>query len=43
MNADHESLRILVESYYPLCARLSQPFRQAVEDRRGSSPSALLD
>ncbi|EAU81513.1 tRNA (cytosine-5-)-methyltransferase [Coprinopsis cinerea okayama7 len=37
MDGDHESLKILVESYYPLCERLPQPFRKMVEDRPSGS------
>ncbi|TFK25363.1 cytosine-5--methyltransferase [Coprinopsis marcescibilis] len=37
VDADHRSLRTLVESYYPLCESLTQPFRKEIEDRSTGS------
>lgn len=33
MTADFATLRILLQTYYPLCASFQEPFRSAIEAR----------
>ena len=35
MVADVRALRVLLQTYYPLCASFGEPFREAIEARGG--------